>query len=223
MTRDDFFGSFCDVLAAKSEISLLLPIPEAYTPVLKFDIYGQAIDMIFVSLSCDKVPMDIQVSDGQYLKGLDDKGIRSINGSRVAERILNLVPNLETFCLALRTVKHWARRRGLYSNVLGFLGGVNFALLVAFICQRYPNACAAVIVKQFFVVFCQWRWPNPVLLCSIDATDIGTAGDGRFIAVWNPKLNPKDGQHMMPIITPSFPAMNSAYNVGLPQFRLWQV
>ena len=31
-----------------------------------------------------------------------------------------------------------------------------------------------------------------------------------------------DRQHIMPIITPASPSMNSAYNVGIPQFRVLQ-
>merc|ERR1711920_60197 len=30
---------------------------------------------------------------------------------------------------------------------------------------------------------------------------------------WNPKTNPADKLHVMPVITPAFPAMNSTYNV----------
>lgn len=43
--------------------------------------------------------------------------------------------------------------------------------------------------------------------------------DGRYLPVWNPYVNPRDKAHIMPIITPAYPAMNSAYNVALPQFR----
>jgi poly(A) polymerase len=201
---------------------MISAVPEAYTPVLKFNIDNQAIDMIFAMINLQHLPPDVDVLDSFYLRGLDEHGIRSLNGSRVAEQICRLVPNYSTFCMTLRVVKHWARQRGLYSNVLGFLGGVNLAILVAFVCQRYVNACPATLVKKFFLMYTMWRWPNPILLTRIEDRS-PLDNDGRYIPVWNPKVNPKDGQHIMPIITPSYPAMNSAYNVGLPQFRYLQV
>lgn len=46
--------------------------------------------------------------------------------------------------------------RAIYSNVNGFLGGVAWAMLVARICQLYPNAVAGAIVSRFFVIMYQW-------------------------------------------------------------------
>lgn len=46
--------------------------------------------------------------------------------------------------------------RAIYSNVNGFLGGVAWALLVARICQLYPNAIAGAIVSRFFIIMYQW-------------------------------------------------------------------
>jgi hypothetical protein len=31
------------------------------------------------------------------------------------------------------------------------------------------------------------------------------------VQIWNPNLNPKDRLHLMPIITPAYPSMNSTY------------
>lgn len=53
---------------------------------------------------------------------------------------------------------------GVYSNVLGYLGGVSWAMLVARTCQLYPNATASTLVEKFFLVFSKWTWPAPVYL-----------------------------------------------------------
>ncbi len=46
--------------------------------------------------------------------------------------------------------------RGIYSNALGFLGGVSWAMLVVRVCQLYPNAAPATLVQKFFMVFSRW-------------------------------------------------------------------
>lgn len=72
--------------------------------------------------------------------------------------------------------------RAIYSNVVGFLGGVGWALMVARVCQLYPNATASKVVAKFFRIMGQWNWPHPVLLKAID--------DGPLqVRVWNPKVS----------------------------------
>ncbi|BAF10172.1 Os02g0771500, partial [Oryza sativa Japonica Group] len=65
------------------------------------------------------------------------------HGIRVADEILRLVPDTAAFRTMLRCVKHWAKARGVYSNVAGFLGGIGWAILVARVCQLYPNTSPA--------------------------------------------------------------------------------
>lgn len=74
----------------------------------------------------DKIA-EVVVSD-EILIGLDETSVRCVNGVRVSQYLLSAVgtnpTRLENFRLTLRIVKEWARVHGLYSNVLGFLGGV---------------------------------------------------------------------------------------------------
>ena len=48
-----------------------------------------------------------------------------------------------------------AQRRGLYSNAMGYLGGINLAIMVARICQRNKNRHPAALVSQFFTFYSQ--------------------------------------------------------------------
>ncbi|CAG8806487.1 1823_t:CDS:2, partial [Racocetra persica] len=164
------------------------------------------IDLIFARLELPKVPDELELRENTLLKNLDETCIRSLNGSRVTDEILRLVPSIPAFRTSLRCIKLWAKRRAIYSNVMGFFGGVAWAMLVARICQLYPNAIAGAIVSRFFRIMHQWKWPQPVLLKPIE--------DGPLqVRVWNPKIYHGDRFHLMPIITPAYPSMCATHNV----------
>jgi len=151
-----------------------------------------------------KIPPTLDIlDDAVNLKLVDDKSKWSLIGCRVTDSILDLVPNGETFRITLRTIKLWAKRRGIYSNKLGFLGGVSWALLCARTCQLYPNASPSVLVSRFFHLFAIWKWPKAIYLihCINDLSDKHA---------WKPNGKEK---HLMPIITPANPCQNSTYNV----------
>jgi poly(A) polymerase len=206
--RNDFFNLLFQILQKTPEVTELTPVPDAYVPVIKMKFSGVAIDLLFARLALSTIPEDLDLLDQNNLKNLDEKSVLSLNGCRVTDQILKLVPNIPNFRMTLRCIKFWAKRRGVYSNVLGFLGGVSWALLVARVCQLYPHAAPSTLVTRFFKLFEQWKWPNPVLLNSIQDGSLG-------LKVWNPKIYPKDRTHLMPIITPAYPAMNSTYNVSI--------
>ncbi|XP_065538518.1 poly(A) polymerase gamma isoform X4 [Lathamus discolor] len=205
--RSDFFQSFFEKLKQQEEIKNLRAVEDAYVPVVKFEFDGIEIDLVFARLSMATISDNLDLGDDSRLKSLDIRCIRSLNGCRVTDQILRLVPNLENFRLALRAIKLWAKRRGIYSNMLGFLGGVSWAMLVARTCQLYPNALASTLVNKFFLVFSKWEWPNPVLLKQPEESNLN-------LPVWDPRVNPADRYHVMPIITPAYPQQNSTYNVS---------
>lgn len=204
--RDDFFDTFQSALAKMDGVEYVRAVRNAFVPVIKTKVCGIELDILFSSLPLRSIPPEQELSDSQLLRSLDTQSIRSLNGCRVTDDILNLVPNHESFKLALRAIKLWAKRRGIYSNVLGYLGGVSWAILTARTCQLYPRATAATIVNKLFFVFSRWEWPKPVLLVNLGDNDLG-------LQVWDPRLNPADKYHVMPIITPSYPQQNSTFNV----------
>uniref|UniRef100_A0A8C2U1N3 Poly(A) polymerase n=1 Tax=Coturnix japonica TaxID=93934 RepID=A0A8C2U1N3_COTJA len=205
--RSDFFQSFFEKLKQQEEIKNLRAVEDAYVPVVKFEFDGIEIDLVFARLPVQTVSDNLDLRDDSRLKSLDIRCIRSLNGCRVTDEILHLVPNKENFQLTLRVIKLWAKRRGIYSNMLGFLGGVSWAMLVARTCQLHPNALASTLVNKFFLIFSKWEWPNPVLLKQPEENNLN-------LPVWDPRVNPSDRYHVMPIITPAYPQQNSTYNVS---------
>ncbi len=204
--RTDFFSTFVEFLRRQPEVCDLRAIEEAFVPVIKLTFDGIELDMLFARLALATIPDTLDLKDDKILLNLDARCVRSLNGCRVTDEILDLVPNRETFKSTLRAIKLWAKKCGLYSNALGFFGGVTWAMLVARICQLYPNAVAATLVHKFFLVYSQWEWPTPILLKQVNDAHYG-------FPVWDPTANPFDRHHLMPIITPAYPQQNSTHNV----------
>ena len=206
VTRDDFFSVFADIIRKRPELEEIACVPDAYVPIIKLEFDGISIDLIMARLNIPRVPLDLTLDDKNLLKNLDEKDLRSLNGTRVTDEILQLVPKPTVFKHALRCIKLWAQQRAVYGNIFGFPGGVAWAMLVARICQLYPNAVSSAIVEKFFNIYTKWNWPEPVLLKSIE--------DGPLqVRVWNPRLYLHDRLHRMPVITPAYPSMCATHNI----------
>ncbi|KAI8573611.1 hypothetical protein RHMOL_Rhmol01G0290400 [Rhododendron molle] len=267
---EDFFGELYRMLADMTEIEELHPVPDAHVPVLKFKFSGVSIDLLYANVALWTVPEDLDISQDSVLQNVDEQTVRSLNGCRVTDQILRLVPNIQvvidylcitrllnvadcvnfltcselSYCAKMHEImgkKTWGLFKcenifsgsificyafllsrfsdyvgcmvACHNQVTGFLGGINWALLVARICQLYPNALPSVLVSRFFRVYNLWRWPNPVMLCPIQEGSLG-------LLVWDPRRNFRDKQHLMPIITPAYPCMNSSYNVSTSTLRV---
>ncbi|KAL0249415.1 hypothetical protein GEMRC1_004647 [Eukaryota sp. GEM-RC1] len=154
---------------------------------MKFIFDGISIDLLLGKTNLSTIPPDFDIMSPSILRNVERNYVRQINGPRVAELIMSLVPNINNFKLTLRAVKLWAQNR-------------------ARVCQLYPNAAPSTLFSRFFFVYDRWEWPHPVQLNEI-VEDEGVFAD----QVWDQR-NPK-GQDLMPVITPTYPAMNCTYNV----------
>ncbi|KAJ7614911.1 Poly(A) polymerase central domain-containing protein [Roridomyces roridus] len=209
----DFFATFEPMVRAMEGATEVAGVPEAFVPLIGAKVSGISLDLLVVSLGMSAIPEELSLKDNNILKNLDESVVRSVNGTRLTDELLRLVPNGQVFRDALRCIKLWVQRKAVYSNVNGYLGGVAWAMLVARICQLYPNAIAGAIVVRFFTVMSRWQWPQPVLLKDIE--------DGPLqVRVWNPKVYPSDRAHRMPIITPNYPSMCATHNVSASTFAI---
>lgn len=191
-------------------VSNFVPIENTAVPILTFDWEGINIDLLFARLSTPSVPRNFDIDNDLVLSGVDSATEKSLNGPRVTNLIAALmsgtVERYQTFLTVVRLVRKWAKSRGLYSNKMGYWGGVNINIAVALVLQLYPNACPASVLRKFFLVFKSWRWPNPVMLTKPHDAELG-------LPVWNAPQAAAMRQ-VAPVLTPAFPAMNSTLSVS---------
>ena len=208
ITRDDFFEFFPNILrktAGKDGIQSMVPVPDAFVPIIKLVLNNIEIDLIFVSVpTLASIEKTLTLDDNKHLVGLDQQAIKSITGPRVTDQILASIPEPRSFRTALRAIKLWAQRRAIYANIVGYPGGVAWAMLVARVCQLYPHAVGGTLVLKFFSIYRTWNWPTPVMLKEIEPGSEKT---------WNPVLYSGDRKNLMPIITPAYPSMCATYNM----------
>ncbi|GAB5031727.1 polymerase gamma [Nannochloropsis oceanica] len=208
VAREEFFTSFLEKLRSHPKVKDLACAASAHVPIMSFALDGVDFDVLFAQLPLTSVKAGMSVDDDLVLRGVDAKTYLSLNGPRTTNMITRLIPTSAqaSFLAVLRVVRVWAKNRGLYANKMGYLGGVNFNILVAMICQMYPYANPALMLHRFFLVLGErWKWPTPVRLCkNFDA--------GLGFTVWEQGGSTR--RELMPIITPAYPAGNSAYNVS---------
>ena len=196
-TREHFFSSLKARLLQHPGVENLNAIETAFIPIISFDFRKVSIDLLFSQLAQNKVPKNLDILDDSILRGVDEVTERSLNGPRVT----NMIPKLlrtqavfDNFLVVLRCVRKWAKARGIYGNKLGYLGGINCNLLVAFICQLYVNAIPSFLLYKFFRIYSTRDWrQNPVQLNRIKQNPPGEQRN-----VWSFE----NSSDLMSIITP---------------------
>jgi poly(A) polymerase len=200
---EDFFKIFPSIfreLSNKDDITELVPVEDAYVPIIKMEYRGVSLDLLFASMpTMSSVPKEMETVDKSVLRHLEETTIRSVNGTRVVKELLAAVPQRRHFRYALRAVKLWANRRAIYGAVFGYPGGIAWAIMVARICQLYPMACGATILAKFFNLMHKWNWPRPVMLKEHELPEFG-------LRVWNPAVSLLSYPHLLKLTNSDIPS-----------------
>jgi hypothetical protein len=158
--RQHLFGAFKQLLEADPSASCARDHPEVVT--------GSRLSGI--RFSYRKVQFKVFFARVPWEED-DDETFHSLNGCLLVRSLNEIIPNANSFGLALRMVKLWAQRRGIYGNACGYPGGVTWSICLARVCQMYPNANAAELVARFFAVYYRWDWRTVVALLPIPGAE----------------------------------------------------
>ena len=104
----------------------------------------------------------------------------SLLGRIACQNIINNVPNRQTFQLVLKVVRFWAQQRGIYSINHGFLGGITLAVMVAKICQEFPELQPSCTLYKFFEIYSESSWHEPVQISLSNKYKQGRGGNLRM-------------------------------------------
>ncbi|TDL29620.1 hypothetical protein BD410DRAFT_32147 [Rickenella mellea] len=104
--------------------------------------------------------LEEQTSDSP-LFSLPVSSLRVLNAHRDWRRLSSIIPNLQSFRLALRSIKLFCVRHGIYASRYGYLGGLHITILLTQVAINQANsASASELVRNFFHVYSAFVWES---------------------------------------------------------------
>lgn len=203
--------------------------PGVLVPVITMSFHGIPVDLAFVKVDVPKIDKKLRnLNDNNLLAAvMDKKMVFSMNGPRNVDMIIQSVDvkedssRIANFRTTLKLLKLWAKNRGIYSNAMGYVTGISLAILVAKICQLFPNLKPNKLIQKFFQYYSIWNWTEfPVIIDDIRTYENmeefnnmqwydpkSEIGEEKMAALKTDYASP------MMVITPAFPVMNATKKV----------
>jgi poly(A) polymerase len=226
-----FFEELFTMLQKEQHVEELVKVndPKVLVPVIKMKFHGIPIDLAFAKLDLPKVDKKLKnLNDQDLLTSMDEKMGYSMNGPRNVDFIIQSVDakedplKISNFRTTLKLLKLWAKNKGIYSNAMGYVTGISLAILVAKICQLFPNLKPNKLVQKFFQYYSMWNWNEfPVKIEEIKTfehlerfNEMQWYDPTSTIGMEKISQRKKDEYTSpMMVITPAFPCMNSTKKV----------
>ncbi|OHT08193.1 poly(A) polymerase [Tritrichomonas foetus] len=199
ITKTSIFSKLYSYFDRCPDVKDLKKIELAHVPLLKFYMFNIRVDLSYAIFDTDNIDQNLDVLDDTSIDRMDQSSLVSFNGVRTTTLITKLVPDMILYRSVVRLLKMWAKKRILTGNVFGYFGGINLSLIAAYVCQKTTQKIPSRVILDVFTELGQWNWPDPMMINNIKITENRKS--------WSPS-----NDDIMPIITPSYPAINSMKN-----------
>ncbi len=181
----DLFAVQARIVASLADADAARPVTGARVPGLRWRMSGRDVDLVLVGTG------DISPAEAVARRAdLDAATAVAVSAVSDAEEILRVVPNVAELA---RTIKEWARVRGLDSAPFGSLPGIAWTVLAAKTVREVGDVPAAGLLHHFFGTWAGWDWRVPVTLTGDALAPVSAA---------------------MTILTPSYPIRSCTEQVS---------
>lgn len=216
----------------------MIAITRAIVPIIKCDFGEIRLDIGFVTVDFNVADMD-PLSDefllnDRLLAAMEENMVRSFNAYRNAHLVYrsildglqgDLLPaetRLANYRMTILCIKLWAKKMGIYGSMLGYFGGISLAVMVAKVCQLYPNLCPVGLMERFFFLYHMFPWSEiPILVETIeDNAELDFLTRGKIYFKKEDLELPRGNKRTQLVISPAFPQMNTTYNVSDSQLKI---
>lgn len=197
MPKEDFLTQVQQNLLGISESSRL--VLDARVPLLKLSIEGVELDLMCAQNPF--FPASIRELDVKDWHRFDESSWQAVAGYFEAENLEALVKaspiDMDLFKALLRTIKAWAKRRGLKGNSFGYLGNYSWTVMAVDVCINAQRVMSLHdLLLAFFNRLVATNWRNPIALIE----------EAKGCKI-------QEQQDRLPIITTVKPHFNSARNI----------
>lgn len=196
-------------------------ITAARVPLIKFKYGALDVDVVFGSVALLSPPTAEQMRQDEFLLTVSADNRFNVNGIRTVLEIRQRVPvPYECYVAALKAVKRWAMRRGVYGNLFTYPNGAALAIMMARVCLLYSKSRSATeLLRYFFSVYTFWLTKagqvTPVFITeSIRPKPVHIPG---MSACWD-QSRESCRDELLPVLNPAYPYVNSAHSLGRAGF-----
>ncbi|KAJ2898287.1 uncharacterized protein MKZ38_004012 [Zalerion maritima] len=153
------------------DVKILRRVHARTGTMLELEVQGVKMDLQYCPAPsvADNWPSCLRLPPNDPMFALPAQTLVKLKAARDLWFLKGSLPDLTVFRLAYRTIKEWARRRGVYAARFGYLGGIHISILLSrvhkMLVATNPGAgpiSATDLVVSFFAHYASFDWKKHV-------------------------------------------------------------